>query len=145
MNQEDATLIEAFKEYRLEKEPKEIIKHFKTELQAIQDAMDVISGRWKVPIIALLCSGEFRYSDLQRGLPKISPRMLSKALKDLLINELILRKEHETIPVKVSYKLSDYGYSLVPLIIELTKWGMQHREKRMGTVGKYNSSNDLKE
>ena len=55
--------------------------------------------------------------------------MLSKELKDLEINELVVRKVYDSLPVKVTYKLVDYGYTLVPLIIELTNWGKAHREK----------------
>lgn len=120
--------IEEFKSYRIDKPPLEIIEHYRKELQAIQDTMEIVQGRWKMPIIALLCNGEFRYSELEKGLPKITPRMLSKELKDLEINELVKRKVYDTIPVKVTYKLTEYGYTLVPLIIELTNWGMQHRE-----------------
>lgn len=123
--------IEEFKSYRIDKPPLEIIEHYRKELQAIQDTLEIVQGRWKMPIIALLCNGEFRYSELEKGLPKITPRMLSKELKDLEINELVNRKVYDTIPVKVAYRLTDYGYTLVPLIIELTKWGQQHREKIM--------------
>ena len=120
--------IEEFKSYRIEKPPLEIIEHYKRDLLAIQDSMEIIQGRWKMSIIALLCNGEFRYSELERGLPKITPRMLSKELRELEINGLILRTVYDSIPVKVTYKLADYGYTLLPLISELTKWGQQHRE-----------------
>jgi len=123
--------IEEFKSYRIDKSPLEIIEHYQKELQAIQDTLDIVSGRWKMQIIALLCNGEFRYSELEKGLPKITPRMLSKELKDLEINELVVRKVYDTIPIKVAYKLTDYGYTLVPLIIELTNWGLQHRKNIM--------------
>ncbi|MGB1205382.1 MAG: winged helix-turn-helix transcriptional regulator [Chitinophagales bacterium] len=123
--------IDNFKSYRIDKPPLEIIAHYKKELQAIQDTLDIVSGRWKIQIISLLCNCEFRYSELQKGLPKITPRMLSKELKDLEQNELVIRKVHDTMPVKVSYKLSDYGYTLVPLIVEMTDWGMAHRKKIM--------------
>lgn len=123
--------IEEFKSYRIDKPPLEIIEHYRKELQAIQDTMEIVQGRWKMPIIALLCNGEFRYSELEKGIPKITPRMLSKELKDLEINELVQRKVYDTIPVKVTYRLADYGYTLVPLIIELTNWGKQHREYLM--------------
>lgn len=123
--------IEKFKSYRIDKPPLEIIEHYRKDLQAIQDAMEIVQGRWKIPIISILCNGEFRYSELEKGLPKITPRMLSKELKDLEINELVQRKVYDTIPVKVTYKLADYGYTLVPLIIELTNWGKQHREYLM--------------
>jgi DNA-binding HxlR family transcriptional regulator len=59
------------------------------------------------------------------------PKLLSKELKDLEINKLIVRKVYDSMPVKVTRKLSDYGYKLVPLIIELTNWGKAHREKIM--------------
>ena len=121
--------IEDFKSYRIDKPPLEIIEHYKRDLLAIQDSMEIIQGRWKMSIIALLCNGEFRYSELERGLPKITPRMLSKELRELEINGLILRTVYDSRPLKVTYKLADYGYTLVPLIIELTNWGKQHREK----------------
>lgn len=79
-------------------------------------------------IIALLCHDDFSYSELEKGLTKTTPKMLSKELKDLEINGLVERKVYDSIPVKVSYKLADYGYTLIPLIIEITKWGQQHRE-----------------
>lgn len=129
MDKELQSKIEEFKSYRVDKSPLEIFEHYKDELRAIQDALDIISGRWKMQIIALLCNGEFRYSELEKGLPKISPRMLTKELKDLEINELVVRKVYDSLPVKVTYKLADYGYTLVPLIIELTNWGKAHREK----------------
>ena len=129
MDKELQAKIDEFKSYRIDKPPLEIIEHYREELRAMQDALDVISGRWKMQIIALLCNGEFRYSELEKGLPKISPRMLSKELKDLEINELVERKVYDSLPVKVTYKLVDYGYTLVPLIIELTNWGKAHREK----------------
>ncbi len=129
MDKELQAKIEEFKSHRIDKPPLEIIEHYKEELRAMQDALDIISGRWKMQIIALLCNGEFRYSELEKGLPKISPRMLSKELKDLEINELVVRKVYDSLPVKVTYKLADYGYTLVPLIIELTNWGKAHREK----------------
>tara|TARA_B100000902_G_scaffold379012_1_gene412894 strand:- start:164 stop:589 length:426 start_codon:yes stop_codon:yes gene_type:complete len=128
MNKELQAKIEEFKSCRIDKPTLEIIEHYKEELRAMQDALDIISGRWKMQIIALLCNGEFRYSELEKGLPKISPRMLSKELKDLEINELVERKVYASLPVKVTYKLADYGYTLVPLINELTNWGKAHRE-----------------
>jgi DNA-binding HxlR family transcriptional regulator len=68
-------------------------------------------------IIALLCHDDFNYSELEKGLTKTTPKMLSKELKDLEINGLVERKVYDSIPVKVSYKLADYGYTLIPLII----------------------------
>ena len=94
--------IEDFKSYRIDKPPLEIIEHYKRDLLAIQDSMEIIQGRWKMSIIALLCNGEFRYSELEKGLPKITPRMLSKELRALEINGLILRTVYDSLPLKVT-------------------------------------------
>ncbi len=124
--------IEEFKSRRpLDKSPSGIIEHYHKELQAIEDTLYIVSGTWKMQIIALLCNGEFRYCELEKGLPKITPRMLSKELKDLVQNELVIRKVCDTVPVKVTYKLTYYGETLVPLIIELINWGIGHRKKLM--------------
>ena len=60
MDKELHAKIEEFKSYRIDKPPLEIIEHYKEELRAMQDALDIISGRWKMQIIALLCNGEFK-------------------------------------------------------------------------------------
>ena len=92
--------IEEFKSYRIDKPPLEIIEHYRKDLQAIQDTMVIVQGRWKMPIVALLCNKEFRYSELEKGIPKITPRMLSKELKDLEINGLVERKVYDSYPSK---------------------------------------------
>ena len=123
--------IDEFMSYRIDKPPLEIIELYRKELQVIQDIMGIVQGRWKMQIIALVCNKEFRYSELEKGIPKISSRMLSKEFKDLVIKGLVKRKVYDSTPVKVTYKLADYGYKLVPLIIELTNWGLEHRKMIM--------------
>ena len=121
------SIIQEFKSAPKVDDPIQTIQKYRGELRAIGDAMDCLSGRWKMPIICLLCAGEFRFSELKTGIPKITPRMLSKQLKELEAYELIERTVHPTSPVKVCYKLSDYGYSLAPIIVELVHWGKTHR------------------
>ena len=114
---------------------KDIVDSYKYELLAIQDTIDIISGKWKMQIMALVCSGEFRFSELAEALPKITPKMLSKELKDLEQNQLIDRTVHEGSQAKVTYTLSKYGYTMVPLIAELTNWGKAHRRRMYGLAG----------
>lgn len=82
-------------------------------------------------IIALLCNGEFRYSELKTAISKITPKMLSKELKQLEQEGLVTRTVYDTTPVQVTYQLAEYGESLVPIIIEMTKWGLEHRKKML--------------
>lgn len=108
----------------------EVLETYEEEILALHATLGILSGKWKMQIIALLCHGEFRYSELKAAMPKITPRMLSKELKDLEQHRLITRTVYDTTPVQVTYQLAEYGESLVPIIIEMTKWGLAH-QKRM--------------
>ena len=97
---------------------------------AIRDALDMLSGKWKLPIIQALMFRNYRFKELARA-AGISPKMLSKELKELEMNQLVKRTVWDTAPVTVEYSLTPYGKTLKPLIGELGKWGMQHRRKIM--------------
>jgi DNA-binding HxlR family transcriptional regulator len=100
-------------------------------LMAITDTMDVLNGKWKVHIIGALRFGKRRFKQLQRDIKGITPKMLSKELRDLEINELVTRTVYDTKPVTVEYELSTYGRSLDKVILELATWGHNHRKRMM--------------
>lgn len=99
------------------------------ELKAIQDTMDILSGKWKISIVSCLRFGKKRFMDLQREVVGIGPKMLSKELQDLEMNGLLKRTVLNTKPVIVEYEITDYGQTLNPIIAELSNWGMKHRQK----------------
>ena len=101
----------------------------KRQLLPVQDALEIISGKWKLQIILTLTYGKKRFKQIQRELPGLTPKMLSKELKDLEINELAVRHVYDTTPVTVEYELTSYGKSLQPLIKELHSWGTKHRKR----------------
>ena len=99
-------------------------------LLAIRDSLDLLSGKWKIPILgALIHFKSARFIELQNTLNNISPRMLSKELKELEINQLIERKVLSTQPIAISYEITPHGESCKFILLELEKWGNQHREK----------------
>ena len=98
-------------------------------LLPVNDALDILSGKWKIPIIISLSFGKKRFKQIQRELPGITPKMLSKELKELEINQLAARHVYDTVPVSVEYELTSYGKTLKPLIGELHEWGAKHRKK----------------
>jgi DNA-binding HxlR family transcriptional regulator len=98
-------------------------------LLPVQDALDILSGKWKLQIILSLTFGKKRFKQIQREIPGLTPRMLSKELKELEINELLERRVFDTVPVSVEYELTTYGRTLRPLIDELHKWGSKHRKR----------------
>jgi DNA-binding HxlR family transcriptional regulator len=97
-------------------------------LRAIDDTMDVLSGKWKISIIARLCYKPMRYSELLKDVTGIAGKVLSRELKDLEMNGLINREVSLSTPVAVTYTVSEYGHSLKELTDTIADWGMTHRK-----------------
>jgi DNA-binding HxlR family transcriptional regulator len=101
-------------------------------LLGMNDAMEVLSGKWKIQLIGtLIFNGKMRFMDLLREVNGIAAKMLSKELQDLETHQLITRTVLQTKPITVEYEITPYGKSLRPIIIEITDWGMNHRRKIM--------------
>ena|SRR6218665_3362643 len=99
------------------------------KIKYVQDTLFVISGKWKLPILIAINQGNERFRDIQRSVPPITTRVLSKELKDLEENKLVIRTVYDSSPVRVSYTVSPYCKSLKPLVDEMILWGAQHRKK----------------
>ncbi len=105
-------------------------------IRPVRDVLDIINGKWKLPILIALSFGNKRFKDLERDVDGITPRMLSKELRDLEINELVVRTVYDSVPVIVEYSLSEYGKSLDSVIVALREWGKEHRKKRFANQKK---------
>lgn len=95
---------------------------------AVNDTLNVISGKWKLPIIGSLLFEKKRFTDIQRTISKITPRMLSKELKDLEMNGMVKRTVYNTTPITVEYELTESGKLLSDVLDKMLEWGIQHRE-----------------
>lgn len=98
-------------------------------LIAVRDALDVVSGKWKLQIIISISSGNNRFREIERSIPKISSKVLAKELKDLEEHELIKRTVYDQSPVLVEYTILPYAETLNNVIGALHDWGVQHRKK----------------
>ncbi|UPT69917.1 MAG: helix-turn-helix transcriptional regulator [Flavobacterium sp. JAD_PAG50586_2] len=108
----------------------ECLRDNKRNMMAVQDSMDVLSGKWKISIISSICYyNQRRFSDILNDVVGISNKMLSKELKELEINKLIKRTVLDTQPITVQYTLTDHGKTLQTIINNLTDWGIEHRKK----------------
>jgi DNA-binding HxlR family transcriptional regulator len=101
------------------------------KLKASRDAIEVIQGKWRIPILICLSFGERRFGEIKKEIPDISPKMLSQELKLLEENNLIHRKVQPTTPVGIFYDLSPLGHSLQKLLNELMSWGMHFRKETL--------------
>jgi len=98
-------------------------------IKPVRDALDIISGKWKLLIIISISVGNERFTDIQNSVPGISPKVLAKELKELEQNKLISRIVTADYPVKIAYKTESYADTLTPIIYALKEWGENHRKK----------------
>jgi DNA-binding HxlR family transcriptional regulator len=86
--------------------------------RSINDALDVLEGRWKLLILFALSTGPQRFRQLTRSVSGISDKTLSKELKVLEAN--------------VEYTITEHGQSLEQVVGELQRWGQSHRNEIIG-------------
>lgn len=94
------------------------------------DALEVLNGKWKLPVIIALSFGARRFKEIVRQVG-ITDKMLSKELKELEMNQLVQRSVYDTFPPTVEYELTEYGRTLHKVIRALGEWGEKHRERIM--------------
>jgi DNA-binding HxlR family transcriptional regulator len=98
-------------------------------LRAIDDTMDILSGKWKIPILARLQYTTMRYSELLKDLAGISGKMLSRELFELEVNGLVTREVINSKPLVVNYHVTEYGMAFKSLMDHLADWGVEHRDR----------------
>lgn len=98
-------------------------------LKNVLDALYVLNGKWKLPLILSLMQSSKRFNEIQNEVKGISPKVLANELKDLELNDFIIRNVYPTTPVTIIYEATGYSKSLKYVLRELSAWGGQHREK----------------
>jgi DNA-binding HxlR family transcriptional regulator len=97
----------------------------------VEAALDVLGGKWGLPIVARLAPGTQRYSELKRSLPSISERMLIKQLRRMEADGIVRRQQYPEVPPRVEYSLSEVGESLLPILDHLGNWALRHLPERL--------------
>ncbi len=92
---------------------------------SLKDVLDIIGGKWAMPIIYILSKGKMRFKELERSIEGINTRMLVKELKNMESNGILTREIFATVPPTVEYTLTDKGKKLLPSIESLYKWGQE--------------------
>lgn len=95
--------------------------------QALQNTLDVIGSKWRVQILCSICEcGNHRFRDIERSIPKITTRMLSRELKIMESMKLIVRTVYPTTPVTIEYKETELCHTLIPIFDEMLEWGEKY-------------------
>lgn len=110
-----------------QKSDQECINH----LLSLRDSLELLGGKWKLLIVLYIGyrpNELHHFKKLEREITGISAKMLSKELKTLEENKIVTRTIQNTRPITITYALTEYGLTLIPIARELQKWGMNHRK-----------------
>ena len=90
-------------------------------------AIYFLGGKWKIRIVFLLYQNKkSRFGEIKKWLKTITPQMLSKQLKELETDGLINRKVFQVVPPKVEYSLTEFGFSLIPILRSFSDWNKKN-------------------
>ena len=90
----------------------------------LKKVIDIVGGKWKIMILCIIDRDEtVRYGELKRSVFGITNTMLAQSLKELESDGLVIRRQYDEMPVRVEYTLSEKAASLIPILLQLKKWG----------------------
>ena len=92
---------------------------------AVAHAMELVGERWALLVVRELLLGPKRYRDLQRGLPRASPNVLSQRLRELEAGGVLRRARLGPPASAWVYELTDWGHELGPVVLQLGRWAAQ--------------------
>lgn len=98
---------------------------------ALRELLTKIGDKWTIFVVLSLdlMGGRARFSELERGIPGISQRMLSVTLKNLERDGLVIREVFPQVPPRVEYEITDLGKSLLAPTQALVDWAKAHWER----------------
>ena len=107
-------------------------KILEMHLRALQsrDAVELLSDKWRIPILHVLVPASLRSSELQKAIPEISPKVLTQTLRGMERDGLIFRTVYRVVPPKVEYQLTTMGRSLIDPLRQLCHWAKNHVKER---------------
>jgi len=92
-------------------------------------ALAALGGKWKLIIVYWLAESPKHFAAIRRAMPGISQKVLTQQLRELMSDEIVQRQPTGSIPAPVTYSLTDYGQSLLPLVEDIRHWGRAHIER----------------
>jgi DNA-binding HxlR family transcriptional regulator len=94
----------------------------------IRDLLDRLADKWSLLVVELLGDGTRRFTELKREIDGISQRMLTRTLRQLERDGMVVRTVHPVVPPRVDYELTPLGASLLDAIEPLVAWTREHRD-----------------
>lgn len=95
-------------------------------------ASEVLCNRWTILLLRELCAGSTRFNDLRRGVPRMSPALLSTRLKELETHGILVRTLVQKRPELFEYRLTPAGVELESVVEAIGIWGHRWVETEPG-------------
>ena len=96
----------------------------------LEYVLEIFGGKWKSRVICVLNEKNvLRYSHIRKEMMNITDAVLASTLKELIADNIVVRKSYDEIPPRVEYSLTEKGRSVVPILQSICKWaGFFHKE-----------------
>ena len=92
-------------------------------------ALAVIGGKWKPLVLFHLNGQSRRFSELRRLVTRISEKVLIQQLRELEADGIVIRTDHQEVPPRVDYAMTDFGRTLASALVPLCGWGEANRDR----------------
>jgi DNA-binding HxlR family transcriptional regulator len=96
----------------------------------VEFTLDVIGGKWKGVLLYHLIDSTRRFNEFRKLSPGITQRMLTLQLRELEEDGIVHREIYRQVPPKVEYSLTEFGRTLVPIILLMKQWGEAYKSKK---------------
>jgi DNA-binding HxlR family transcriptional regulator len=98
-------------------------------IERIDQALDVLHGKWKVYLLFFMARGIHRHGKLLACLPGVSKKVMTDTLRALERDGLVARRIFAEVPVRVEYSLTPLGWTMTEPLIALSEWGEAHAKE----------------
>ncbi|WP_283255784.1 winged helix-turn-helix transcriptional regulator [Brevibacterium spongiae] len=102
------------------------------EVCPVEVAVSAVGGTWKLTVIKHLLDGTRRFNELGRLVPLANTKTLTRQLRELEEDGLVLRTVYPEVPPRVEYSLTDLGRSLQPIVETMNEWGKDFERNQAG-------------
>ncbi len=93
----------------------------------LKKVLNIVGGKWKIMILCVIDRDEVaRYGELRRAVYGITNTMLANSLRELENDGMVKRTQYDEMPVRVEYSLTGKAKSIIPILLELKKWGEEN-------------------
>jgi DNA-binding HxlR family transcriptional regulator len=98
-------------------------------IEQIEDALELLQGKWKVHLVFLMARGVHRHCRLLECLPGASKKMMTDTLRTLERDGLVARRIFAEVPLRVEYSLTPLGWTMTDPLMALAEWQQAHGDE----------------